>query len=340
MRNNRASKKAGDATTAGASKRRPRTRDAVVAQPAPTRQPSAELLEELVYLKGRPPIGEYLRLIRGNAVDVDATDLGAIAEEWRVANDHIRDLEVQESGWADGPTISELPELLRPLQEMALDDPMFRRAYSVIPAGMGIVELDRLVVYQKGINLGYVQQLRQAFRRTPSEEEVFRICVPLEEERPGVQLRKIGEHTFAFGSPSQDLRFLDCAILQSQQITGYQPSGPVAGVVGLMIGYGTNCLTALHIENRLVLANGSHRAFALREMGFTHVPCVIQRVSRLEELPMVADPELASNTELFLRSPRPPVLKDYFDPKLRKLMVVPKRTRHVVISYNFDIMNL
>ncbi len=72
-----------------------------------------------------------------------------------------------------------------------------------------------------------------------------------------------------FISPSNDIRFLEPVLLRTDQITGYQPRGVVAGVVGLMVGFTPNCLSVISVENRLILNNGSHRASALREIGIT-----------------------------------------------------------------------
>jgi ParB-like chromosome segregation protein Spo0J len=39
-----------------------------------------------------------------------------------------------------------------------------------------------------------------------------------------------------------------------------------------------NVIHVIHVENRLVLANGSHRAYALHDLGITKVPCLVQQV--------------------------------------------------------------
>jgi hypothetical protein len=106
-----------------------------------------------------------------------------------------------------------------------------------------------------------------------------------------------------------------------------------------MVGYGSNYLNAVHVENRLVLNNGSHRAFALREAGIKQVPCIVQHVSRRDELELVL-PLLQQHPELYLTHPRPPVLKDYFDAQLRKLVAVPRRLRHVRVTFGVEQLDL
>lgn len=43
-------------------------------------------------------------------------------------------------------------------------------------------------------------------------------------------------------------------------MSGYHQRGPVAGVVGLVVRFTANCPSAIHVESRLILNNGSHRA--------------------------------------------------------------------------------
>ncbi|MCZ7673842.1 MAG: hypothetical protein M5U34_45335 [Chloroflexi bacterium] len=106
--------------------------------------------------------------------------------------------------------------------------------------------------------------------------------------------------------------------------------------MGLVVGFGSNFLNAIAAEGRLVLNNGSHRAYALRASGITHVPCIIQQVSRREELLVIGSNELRQNPDLYLKAPRPPLLKDYFDPKLRKVFLVPRRNRQIKVSFGVE----
>lgn len=143
---------------------------------------------------------------------------------------------------------------------------------------MGIVELDRLVVFQKHINLDYVAQLASGLSADSSLEDIFRFCLLGEYPQPPISHGRVAQSAFVFASPSTDLRFLDVALLDDSQSAGLPPRGRSTSAVALLVGYGSNLLNAIHVENRLVLNNGSHRAYALRELGITHAPCVVQRV--------------------------------------------------------------
>jgi hypothetical protein len=44
--------------------------------------------------------------------------------------------------------------------------------------------------------------------------------------------------------------------------------------------------------------------------------------------------------ELYLQHPRPSVLKDYFDPRLRKLMDVPRSLQQVKVTFDVEVSDV
>lgn len=139
-------------------------------------------------------------------------------------------------------------------------------------------------------------------------------------------------NSYVFRLPSNDLRFHELKLLSASQIAGYLPMGPVAGVLGLAVGCGANYLQAMYVENRLILGNGSNRAYALRDMGIKHIPCVIQHVSRREELSLTGALDVQQHPDLYLVAPRPALREDYFDQQLRKLVAVPRKLCQVKLT--------
>jgi hypothetical protein len=297
---------------------------------------SQPLVDNHVFLIGRPPLGEYLGFIRTLTVDGQSANQGQLTEEWRAANDHVRELEKREAKWADQPTIEPLPKELHNLRDLVLADPMYRRSYQVVPTEIGMVDLDRLVVFQKHIDLTYVEGLKKGLGRSPTAEVLFRFCLPFHHPHPSARVMQTAANSFSFISASNDFRFIEAVLLSPQQLQNYAPQGPVVAVLGLVVGYGSNFLNALFVEDRLILNNGSHRAFALRDMGISRVPCIVQRVSRREELELVGSGDVQQNPDRYLKAARPPVLKDYFDPALRKVVPVPRKLRQVRISFGLE----
>ncbi len=301
---------------------------------------AGSLLDDHVFLIGRPPLGEFLGFVRLVAVEGQKVSQRQLAEEWRRANDHVREFETREAGWADNPEIQALPAEASELNQRLLADPMLKQSFQVVPTSVGMVELDRLVVFQKQINLSFVKSLQEALGREPDFERVFRFCLPFDHPHPPAQIMQMAGNAFTFISHSNDLRFLDASLFDPVQILGYAPQGPAVAVVGLVVGYGSNFLNAALIEGRLVLGNGSHRAYALREIGITRVPCLIQHVTRRDELEVLGFGDLHKNADNYLKSPRPPVLKDYFDPELRKLVQVPRKLRQVRITFGVEQVDI
>ncbi len=296
--------------------------------------------DDHVFLVGRPPLGEYLALLLEQTDQQESLNTRVLADEWRLANDHIRDLEEQEAGWADKPSIGAVPGHLDSLVKQVLSDAIFQRSFNIVPAEVALVELDRLIVFQKKINLEYVRELQQRLGPAPTEEDIFRLCLPFDHPNPPFQRLRVANNAFVFVSPSNDLRFLEPTVLDARNVMNYAPPGPISGIVGLVVGFGSNFLNVIHADNRLVLNNGSHRAFALRELGVTNVPCIVQQVTRREELQVIMSGDVVRNPDIYLKAPRPPLLKDYFDQKLRKLLSVPRVLRQVKITFSVEQLDV
>lgn len=289
--------------------------------------------ERLLYLMGRPPLKDYLGYLRKQAKDGAALNQTVLAEEWRAANLHIKDIVADEYGWADNAPITPLPEHLLPLREQLFASPVYQQhSFRVGPREIGMVELDRLVVHQKHINLSHVERLMQQLGPSPSEEEVFRLCLPVDHSNPPLQWIKADKNTFVFVSPSNDLRCLGSTVVEPAQLCNFPRSSElIAGVAGITIGFGSNFLHVIRAEGRMVLNNGSHRAYALRKVGITHVPCIINHVAGREELRVNAASDLSSNPDLYLKHPRPSLFKDYFDPTLQKTFEIQRKFRQIQV---------
>jgi len=300
---------------------------------SPANQDAAD---ENLYLIGRPTLKRYLRFVRDHAVK--PPDEGTLTDEWQAAHDFARTLEKEEAGAADNPPITKLEVNSRnePLLTEFFKDPLVRNGFNTVPTEVAFVELDRLVVYQHHIDLTYVRLLERELGRSPSEEQIFRTSLLHDHPQPPVKWSRVHGNKFVFVSPSNDMRFLGTMKLQAGNIQDYPPPGNLAGVVGLAVGFGSNFMNAIYAENRLILNNGSHRAYALRKMGVTHVPCIVQHVSLREKLDVVAASKVVDNLDYYLKHPRPSMLRDYFNPKLHRVMPVHRQLRQITIKFEVD----
>jgi hypothetical protein len=275
-----------------------------------------EAADEHVFLVGRPPIQEYLGYVESRTVEGQTMDRAALMKLWRNANDHIGDLETAEAGVADGATAEPLTGSLAERASALLADPSIATAYATVPTEIAMVELDSLVVFQKQINLAHVHELSELLPDDASTEDIFDFALPTDGRYdPPIQVGQIAQNCWSFVSPSTDLRVLDFRMVDPRAVAGLSVGGRPTAIVAAIVGYGANLLSAISVEGRLLVGNGSHRAYTLRAAGHTRVPCLIQNLSRRDELELVA-PEIQQNADLYLKAPRPPLLKDYFDEQL------------------------
>jgi len=318
-------KEAGDGATSEI------TVDSVRTTAAP--KPQTDTNENL-YLIGRPTLKQFLRFVKDNAVHPPSS--GELIEEWQAANRIVRALDKVEAGIADKPSIEPVDPENKLLLEF-LQAPLVRHSFNTVPTEVAYIELDQLVVYQHHIDLTFAQKLKNRLGQSPSEEEIFRTCLPCQPFSPPVKWSRTHRNTFVFMSPSDDMRFLGSMSLEPENITDYPPPGNLAGVVGLAVGFGSNFLNAIYAEKRLILNNGSHRAYALRDLGITRVPCIVQHISSRDELSVLASTAITDAPNFYLQDPRPMMLKDYFDPRLRKVMPVHRRLRQVTVKFDVDV---
>jgi hypothetical protein len=296
--------------------------------------------EDHIYLVSRTTFSDYLDFMGSWPVDAASLDKKKLADDWRATDEVMQKLRRTEAGWADNPAIRPVDAALEPLVENVYADPIFQQAFTEVPSEIGIVELDRLVVCQKLVSRAHFDRLKKQLGKNHAPEAVFRFALPYDHPLPDHRIGRISDHEFAFMSESNDLRFLDSLVLKPEQVSDYRPVGPIAGIVALVVGYGSNYLNVISTEGRLLLNNGNHRACTLRYMGITHVPCVIQKVSNREELEVLAPGSIRRNVDYYLQQPRPPVLKDYFDPRLTKILPLAMSSRQVRISYDVEQLDM
>ena len=295
---------------------------------------------EEVYLLGVPTLSDYVEYVRNKTLGgADAKESGLIAE-WMAADALFARERESEPDIADGCEVRELPASMRPLVGHVLDDPYFTRAFENLPVAFGMVELDRLVVFQKDITRDHGLRLQRGLGQTPSDQDLFELCLPYRRQMPIVHMARAGRRKFVFHSQSTDLRFLGARLVPDAELPGTAPIGPLAGTLALMVGMGPNYMNVVRNGNRMVLNEGYHRAYALRAMGITHAPCVIQSISHQAEMAFAGGGELVRGSDRLFHEPRPPILRDFFDPRKTKVLRTPKLRRQIQISFEVETLTV
>ena len=282
---------------------------------------------EILWLLGQPQLEDYLDFVKQKVVGGDQMAPNRLADEWRAANDLYYDLERAEAGVAETAECLPLDPALDNVAATLRADPYYRAAFDTLPTTIEMVELDTLIVSQTHIANLFSEERGRALGSSPSAEALFRFCLPLERENPPVRVQRLSSDRYLFSSRSSDLRSQDPVLLRASQCAGIDSHGPIAGLVGLIVGFGPNFMTAIRSGNRLLLHNGYHRAYTLRALGITHAPCIVETVTRTSELRVTASEPVTSDPAFYFRAARPPLLKDFFNPALiKRLQVRPMET--------------
>jgi hypothetical protein len=211
-------------------------------------------------------------------------------------------------------------------------DTLFRRSFVGLPISFGIVEIDKLVAAQRTVNLDYVARLRKQFPEKPSLAELLEICVAPTRPMDSVQHLEVAPNVHVFSSPNLDIRFLGSFLkeITAEDVDAAALGGiPVAAVISF-VGYGSAAINVFKAGGRIVLNNGFHRVFALRQAGVTHIPVVIQTSNNptLDFPPTVA----GLPKEYLLAVPRPVLMKDFFEPDIAITLRIRDRIKTVTLG--------
>jgi len=254
-----------------------------------------------------------LQYLRTQTLSEELSRLPQIFSAWQEVQPHVADRIGREAGIADGIRVAEIPSEHQPKLDSFASDNLFQKTFSHLPVSFGLVELDRLVAPQRTVNLDYVDRLVAQYPKNPSLDQLLDICVSPTREMEPIQHLEVALNTHVFSSPNSDIRFLGAFVkeLTTEDMKHAVLGGLPAAAVIAFIGYGGAPINVLQWGGRVVLNNGFHRVYALRSMGVTDIPVVIQHVAnpQLEFPPQVA----GLPKEYLLGMPRPVLMKDFFE---------------------------
>src|ERR1700674_3716066 len=277
------------------------------------------------YLMGAMQQNQLAMTVRLSCVPDDVNLLPEIIQAWGKASARMVELTREEAGAPDEIVIDDVPATLRSRLDEINNDSLFRASFSDMPTGFQVVDIDKLVAPQRDVNLDYVDTLR---KRIPgkSVKDLLEFCVGPRTEPPELKVLQTALNTMTFSSRSLDLRFLGGfpKPISEDEIKVAYGGGQPAEVVTLLIGYGAAPINAWLVGRRLVLGNGFHRIVAMRLEGILQVPILVKRVSNADiEFP---DQVLGLSRAYLLGSPRPVLVKDFFDNVLTvELKLKPRR---------------
>ncbi len=294
-------------------------------------------LDPTLLLKGLFPLPKFVRFVRERCPP-GSFDEAALVADWRTARSEVLRLRQDQADDADAIAVHALPEEMMPLADQTLRQPSMHRMTSVLPRAWQMVDIDRLVVFQECINLRHIDQLAATLSAAPTAQEVMQLVTRCgDHAHPEVRFTQ-SDGSYTFASTSNDLRFLDVATIDPASITGYEPFGAASHAVVIYLGFSDNLISATRFGSRIILTNGSHRLYLLRKLGFRHAPCLVTDATDSDLSEVLLPAAVKQDRAFYLSSPRPPLFKDYVDPRLT--CVVPVTRKHYALRAKLDLQRI
>lgn len=261
----------------------------------------------------------------------DGPTAAEVADAWRAAQPRWQELERTEAGAAEQPQVRPMPASVRAHLERLTADAAVQATFDTVPVAFGMVAADCLVASQCTITQASVDGIGGARPARGALAWATRLCLPAGAPTGGARLVYRDEDEFVFEGDGHDMRYLGSQILDATATRLPQLRGHAQAVLALGVGASTNLVNAVRWKNRIVLNNGHHRVHALRRLGFTHVPCLIQPCASFDDVRQAATSDVVDHADLYFDAPRPPLMRDFDDPRLTKAWRLPRLRRQVTV---------
>jgi hypothetical protein len=289
-----------------------------------------------LYLFAFATQAQVLHHVRTQALEEESERRPEIMSAWERLQPRVTELVRREAGVAETIRLSPISKQYQSQLEASASDPLFRKTFSLLPISFAFAEIDKLIAPQRVVNLDYVDRLLASYPKSPAIEDLLAICVSPKRGMDPIQHLEVAPNAHVFSSPNSDIRFLGAFVKHlTPEDLDYAVLGGLPGAAIIaFIGYGGAPVNVLKAGDRIVLNNGFHRVYALRSLGITEVPVVVQHIRNIElEFP----PNVAGlPKDYLLRVPRPVLVKDFFEPDFAIPLRVRERIKMVTVGINLS----
>lgn len=314
--------------------------------PKPPLAPARKLIlpagcDEVLHLMGSTNLTEFLEYARENA-DLSAQGSGAVAgnspmdlaEAWRDAAKTYDELMETEAYPTQTLDVYPLPDSMSAHCEQFLSRPHVQREFNLVPVAFAMVPLAHLIAAQNRLNVGTVTSVGVG-KGAISDASLVQICLPLDAPHHTLEVLHKDADSVTFAADNHDVRFLRPQLL-SGPVENMSNRGHVQRTLALPVGFSINVLNVVRYQNRLILNNGYHRAFALWQRGVTHVPAVVQVCQHWEDVSLVGSSEIYENVALYNDSRRPPLLKDFANRNLCMTFAARRQRKYLRMRFQVE----
>ena len=272
-----------------------------------------------------------LDIVKNKCIAEEAENLDEILKSWQLAKESLKQIEEQDSGAADNCEISDLTS---PLIEQIKKNPSIRNTFSKYNIDFKMVELDNMIAVQRQVLLNHAEKIAQNIPENPTEDDLIRFCLIPGKEVPISKPERNNAKSWTFSSPNKDFRFLGGFLKKRVTTDDYELTN-VGGVpthaLVLFVGYGIDCMNAFSINNRIILTNGFHRAYALRKKGIKKIPLLLKIITNTDSF---KDRVKGLKKEYLLNHQRPVLIKDFFNDDL--VRIFKRKPTNTVVNISWD----
>jgi hypothetical protein len=183
-------------------------------------------------------------------------DKAVLIEEWQAAKAKLGATAVANYGH---PDIRPIPAEQQSYIQKVRARSVFQREWR--DTAIVLIEIDLLLAHQVSIDLIRAERSCGMLSSSPSVDELFAICLPL--SAPNEQLKVVhGENSLLLKSTNLNMRI--------HRGINNPP------FMGIQFGLSTPFVHVARNAGRCYLCDGYHRAYRLRELGVSHIPCVLR----------------------------------------------------------------
>lgn len=305
--------------------------------------PPARSWHEVLQLLGGSGLGDYLDFVQRFTDPATHPGELALVEQWRAARAHRQALQVSQAELASANDVRTMPAELQAALKALLARPEVQAQYSTVPVAPAMVQIDRLLIYQNEIDLDKSDAIVARLGSAPNPMDCFKLAFGRDDTGPSDDwtLARERDDSWEFSSSAHDFRYLGAQLIDPANVSALATAHPGAvAAVALVLGHSANHINAVRHGKRLVLHNGYHRVHALRRLGLSHVPCMVEVLADLDEALQLGAEVLVEQAELFFASARPPLFMDYFNPALTRLHRARLLRRQVRLTLRHDSLRL
>ncbi len=272
---------------------------------------SAPKVRHLALMYGTLTQGElntYLELVSADSDNKKQE----IKRSWPAAASAFQQLVATEAGLPESIATQPLPPEINDYLQRITTDPAFAKTFANYPLSFGYVEIDKLIAGQRTVHLDWVQRLIEKGK----PENLVEFCLDPGRDSSPITIARSGNTAFTASSHNPQMRFLGVfeKPYVADGIQGHHPGGQPVHAIVLLLGYGISTINVYRVNQRMILGNGFHRLYALRALGLTHAPVVVQQIThpQLEMPPAIGE----LPREHLVDTTRPGLMKDFFDERL------------------------